>query len=227
MWPAVRSTFPRWSVQFEGREPQMYLDQHRNPKTKKLDPIVTTAIGNALLTVGAAQMLPWQRPDGTHATADEIAVAYALVRARKDLALHGGGAFRKVTTLRLSNDAIDALVASKLADIEHELLPHFPGFLRLPADAQMVVCSMSWAMGVAKLIAEFPICCAAINAEDFRVAAAECHMQELGQPRAFRLRNIADELLLKAAQAVVEQDLPRDVLTGFLGPYHESDASNV
>jgi hypothetical protein len=199
----------------------MYLDQHRNPKTKALDPIVTTAIGNALLTVGAAQMLPWQRPDGTHATPDEIAVAYALVRARRDLAPHGGGAFAKVTTLRLSEDAIDALVASKLAEIEHELLPHFPHLLRAPADAQLVVCSMSWAMGVAKLVAEFPIFCGAIRAEDYRVAAAECHMQEGGQPRAFRLRNIADEMLLRAAANVIDGDLPRDTLTGFLGPYHE------
>jgi hypothetical protein len=139
------------------------------------------------------------------------------VRARKDLALSGGGAFRDVTSLRLSEAAIDALVDAKLDELEHELLPRFPGLLRVPADAQLVVFSMGWAMGPGKF-AKFPHFTSAINAEDFRVAASESHMIETGNP-GIRLRNVADELLLRAAARVVDEDLPRDELHGPLGPY--------
>jgi len=210
MWPAVRQIFARWSAQFEGRVPFMYLDQAKD-KDGKPAPIVTTAVGNAMLTVADAQRLPWKRSDGSRASATEIADAYAAVKGRVDLAPHGGLAFEHVTTLRLSSADIDAIVNAELTSKEAALLPSFPFFSGWPADAQLVLFSMAWALGVARLLHEFPKFCQAMRKEDFRLASTEAHIKEAGNPGIVP-RNDANLRLLQNAAFVADRGLDRAML---------------
>lgn len=210
MWPAVRQIFPRWSAQWEGRKRFMYLDQARDANGN-LKPIVTTAVGNALLTVADAQRLPWLRPDGSRASATEIADAYAAVKGRSDLALRGGGAFEHVTTLRLSEEAIDAIVDRELLSREATLKPHFPSFDLWPADAQLLLFSMAWALGVARLLNEFPKFCGFMRTEKFRDARDEARIKEQGNPGIVP-RNEANRRLAEHAAFVVDRGLDRAAL---------------
>jgi hypothetical protein len=135
------------------------------------------------------------------------------VKARTDLYLAGGGAFAPLTNLRLTESAIDNLVQGKATDNEIELRKHFPDYDDLPADAQLGVLSMAWAMG-ADFAPGYPKFTAAVNACDFVECAAQCSMDATGNP-GLRPRNTADVKLFTAAAAVVSNHGDPDVLTGW------------
>lgn len=202
MWPAVRTVFPEWSTQFEGRLPYMYLDR-RKDEAGNPAPVVTTGIGNALFSIGASLVLPWKRRnDGSAATSLEIATAYQAVEARKDLAEKGGRAFADVTSIYLDDDAIDHLVDAKLSSNELVLVSRFPDFAQWPADAQLGALSMAWMMGPRFA---FPKFAAAAREGEFETCAVECFV-----PHADPLRNNANEHLFLSAARVLDAGLPRD-----------------
>jgi hypothetical protein len=203
MWPVVHDVFPMWSERFESREPHMYLD---------VEGLVTTGIGNKIDPIDQAVSLPWQYVGGGIASKDAIRREWQYVKSRKDLAPRGGRAFGEFTTLRLDDDAIDALVEERLALNEQHIKAHFfPAFDAWPAPAQLAALSMAWAMGPARF-AEFPKFCAAANVLDFRAAAEECHMGAAVMNASAKLRNEADRAFLLAAARCIEDGTPRDEL---------------
>lgn len=220
MWPAVRQIFPAWSAQFEGRVPWPYLDQAKDANGE-LAPIVTTAIGNAMPTLGDFMRLPWRhQATGALCSPSEVEAAWDAVRARVDLAPHGGGAFQDVTDLRLTGDAIDAIVDEDL-DAKESVLRLSFDLDGWPAAAQLALFSMTWALGVARLITEFPKFSAFMRAENFRGAATEAHIKEAGNPGIIP-RNVAHQRLLEEAAQVVEGGLELNVLheqLGAIGPF--------
>lgn len=216
MWPAVRRIFAEWSAQFEGRVPWPYLDQAKDAKGNPT-PILTVGIGNAVLTLTDMLALPWVHKGSSRpATKDEITAAWNAVHARADLAPHGGGAFEGVTDLRLTDDAIDAIVDEDLDAKASALTPSFPGIDAWPADAQLLLFSMAWALGVGKLQHEFPRFCGFMRAEDFRGAATEAHIREEGNPGIIP-RNVANQRLAANAAHVLEAGLALNVLLEDLG----------
>ena len=131
--------------------PWMYLDMHKDNEGN-LDPLVTTGLGNLIdgPAKGDVYNLAWTHGDGGPlASRDEIDSAWNLVKSRVDLAPHGGGsqAFADLTDLRLSDDAILGLVRAKLSSFESRLRERFGGYDAWPADAQLGLLSMAWAMG--------------------------------------------------------------------------------
>src|SRR5689334_7069765 len=116
MRQSVYDIFPSFSARFEGRLNFMYLD------IKKL---VTTGIGNLIDPFQLAQNLPW-RPKSEpnrEATSEEIEQEWNFVKSDPgNRSQRGGGTFSSVTTLALSNDAVDDLVRQKLAEIENFLV---------------------------------------------------------------------------------------------------------
>lgn len=170
--------------------------------------LVTTGIGNLIDTPDDALSLEWLRSDGSVATRREVAAEWTAVKARKDLAQRGGGAFKAITRLRLSDAGLHDLFNRTLDRMARQLATRFPGFDDWPADAQLATISMAWACGPAF---RFPKLAAALNAGDFATAAVECKMNEAGNP-GLKPRNAANRLLYENAAAVVARDLDPELL---------------
>lgn len=196
--PAVRAAFVAFNEPFEGRCRFMYCDRRG---------LVTTGMGNLIDPVASALHLPWQRPDGTSATLNEIQDAWIAVKDRQDLRMRGGGVYAKLTTLRLTDAAVDALIFQRLDQMGATLQAEHPCFADLPADAQLAILSMSWAMGPAF---RFPHFWALVESGDFAGAAKECTIN----PNIGTIvhRNEANRRLLLNAATVRAQAIDPSVL---------------
>jgi peptidoglycan hydrolase-like protein with peptidoglycan-binding domain len=194
MHASVLKAFEPFSTKFEGFLPYMYLD---------IKGLVTTGMGNLIDPIGPALGLPWRRSDGSLASQDEIRAAWNAVKARIDLAPKFGQAFAGVTTLRLDNEGIEQLIARKLKENEGYLRTKFPGYDTWPADAQLGLHSMAWAMGPGF---KFPAFEAAVNRDppDFHAAAVASHINEAGNP-GLTPRNKANFELFTNAAHVLEK----------------------
>ena len=201
MFPAVQSGFPTFSTKFEGRVPYMYLD---------VLGLVTVGVGNLVDPVLAAQALPFRfknRPGiaapGSAATADQIAAEWQTLKNDPSLKTRGYKACGPITQLELSDDAIDSLILDRLTKNESFLKrqPWFQDFDTWPADAQLGLLSMAWAMGPAGP-GNFPSFRSACQSLDFNTAATQCKMNEAGNPGVVP-RNQANFTLFSNAAIVV------------------------
>ena len=200
MYQSVADAFVAFSTPFEGRVNHMYLD---------IKGLVTTGIGNLIDPVDSALGVEFVRnDDGAAASSDEIRSEWQGLKDDKDaLAVAGWRACRPPRTqLTITDAAIDQLVSAKLFQFESTLratTPQFAGLDDWPADAQLGVLSMSWAMGPA-FGQTWPNFRAAVEAGDWRGAAANCRMNEAGNP-GLRPRNDANQQLFNNAADAVEQ----------------------
>lgn len=191
MRAAVLAAFPAFTTQFEGRLAYMYLDALG---------LVTTGVGNLIDPLPLAMSLPWLNADGSKATSEQIEACWNAVKARTDLDQKGGAIYSTVpeNTLRLTSQAIDQLVKDKLTANEAELKPAFPNWENFPADGQMGILSMAWAMG-AGFAASWPHFVAAVNGGDWATAATQSQM---APSPGIAPRNAADlQLFTNAAGA--------------------------
>jgi GH24 family phage-related lysozyme (muramidase) len=192
MREAVLAAWHRFSEPLEGRVEHMYLD---------VLGLVTCGVGNLIDSrthesagLALATALPWRRPDGTLASADEIEAQWRALRARRDLSQRHYRFARDYLETRfryaltLTDEAIDELVARKLASNEVELRKRFPSWDSWPADAQLAVASMAWAMGPG-FPAAFPTFTRLMNGGDFVTAGtlaktgrAPCDINSTGNP---------------------------------------------
>ena len=199
MYPSVLSAFRAFNEPFEGWVPYMYLD---------IKGLVTVGLGNLIDPVDQATILPFRFKDtGALASAEQIAAEWRRIKDEVWLAKKGHTDAGPLTRLELNADAVDALVAERLNRNESYLMrqPPFQQFTAWPADAQMALLSMAWAMGPAGPQKFTRFCAACVNL-DFRTAAAECRMNETGNPGLTK-RNIANRTLLLNA-AVVASGAP-------------------
>jgi hypothetical protein len=203
MYAAVQSSFPAFSARFEGRIPYMYLD---------VLGLVTVGVGNLVDPVQTAQALPFQFKNqpgipapGSPATPDQIAAEWQRLKNDPTLKTRGHLACQPVTQLELSDDAIDSLILDRLTKNETFLKgqPWFQSFDTWPADAQLGLLSMAWAMGPGGP-GGFPHFCAACQTLDFGTAATECKMNEAGNPGLVP-RNQANVTLFNNAAIVLAQ----------------------
>jgi len=193
MYQAVSDHWIHVNAPLEGVLPFMYLDSKG---------YVTTGMGNLIDSPEAAMALPWHTSSGARASNAEIREAWERVKLRSDLAPTGGGSFAGVTSLRLSERDINETVKAKLEEIERDLLGAYPTLDNWPADAQMGVLSMAWAMG-AGFPKRFPKFSHAVNAllPDFELAAVESRMVD---PIP---RNAVNRTLFENAAYVLQRNL--------------------
>jgi GH24 family phage-related lysozyme (muramidase) len=201
MHDSVAAAFVRFSSPLEGVFRSMYLDVRG---------LVTTAIGVLIDPVGLALQLPWKRPDGSLATADEIRAEWLSLKARQDLRNTIAAKQAKATTLRLSDEDVQAITRARLLGNERFLVNDFPKFASMPADAQLCILSMAWALG-AGFADTFKSFAKAANACDWVTAKAHCKIRTASNPGILE-RNRANELCLDNAATVIENDMPRDEL---------------
>jgi GH24 family phage-related lysozyme (muramidase) len=202
MHPSVKAIFPSFSTTFEGRVSWMYLD---------IKGLVTIGIGNLVDPVQLALSLPFVH-DGTLTVASqaEIQLGFNTVKARQDLRIRHYSIFAKVSPLRLTDETIDTLVLQQLERNATVLDATFPGFETWPADAQLGLASMAWAMG-AGFPAKWPRFSAACRALDFDIAARECQMNASLNP-GLVARNHDNQRLFQNAARVVALGLPAETL---------------
>lgn len=189
MNPAARAAFVPFLLSAgEGDVDWLYMDARG---------VVTTGIGNALFSVEEAASLQWT---------GDVHAAWATVTSRRDLAGRGAGAFRDLTTARVSAASIDALIDRDLARYESELRPVFPGYDSAPATAQEGLLRLAYATGAANFAARWPNFTAAFNRRDWAACAASCRIPELdreGEPKA----NDLEAALFEQAAAAAPVDV--------------------
>lgn len=200
MKPAVWSAFVPFTAPLEGVVPWLYQD---------VKGLVTVAIGNLVDPIQYALPLPFvHEADGRAATRDEIAAEWLRVKADPLAARKGHLYTKTITSLRLTDEGVEMLVARKLAQNDDHLRRRFADYDDWPADAQLATLSMAWACGPAF---RFPLLEAALKSRDFRLAAEECHINEAGNPGIVP-RNRANRLLYLNAARVQDFRLDPDVV---------------
>jgi hypothetical protein len=197
MRESVRVFFPEFSRRFEGYVHWMYLD---------VKGLVTIGIGNLINSPETVGPLPFtDKTSGAKATRAEILTEWNAIRARQDLKNHRYTAFEPLTRLRLSDDAIADLVRARLGGNEDVLRNTFQDWDSFPADAQLGVLSLAWAVGAA-FAPKWPNFTAACRAADWSAAAGHCKLKEDGNPGVIP-RNRANARLFTNAANVVAQSL--------------------
>jgi hypothetical protein len=204
MFSSVQSAFRSFSEKFEGSVPYMYLD---------VKGLVTVGVGNLIDPVAEAQALPFRfknKPGvaapGSPATKEQVAAEWLKVKGNVNLARQGHTAAESVTDLELANDAIDTLILARLTNNEGFLKrqPWCQNFETWPADAQLGLLSMAWAMGPGGP-GQFAHFRAACEQSDFNTAAKQCKMDETGNPGLIP-RNQANFTLFSNAAAVLASE---------------------
>lgn len=192
----VRDTWLAAVKPWEGRESGMYPDTHDPP-------LITTGMGNLIDPVERALPLPWLRKaDDQPATEDEVRAEWQRMHDdRHRLSVAGAHAARKMATLYLTDEAIDALVCQVRDEMWATLVRMFPRVEEAPAPAQRGLLLMIWALGGGEMRREFPHFCAAVLNGDWAMAAAECKIKN-----AHAARNAEHKRLFELAAAVGDPD---------------------
>ncbi len=202
MHESVSEAFVRFSTPLEGCVTSLY------PDVKQL---LTVGIGCLCDPVAMALPLPWVLPDGNKPSTNEIARQWRLVKA--DAArlskLHWKFA-APLTTMRLTDEGVLAVAKQRLLANEKVLRGYFPNFDLFPADAQLGIFSMAWAVG-AGFPATFGNFRAAANAQNWTAAIAACGIRTDGNPGIVP-RNAANKLCFANAVSVLAQGIPLDQL---------------
>jgi GH24 family phage-related lysozyme (muramidase) len=202
MYDSVRESWHSFSEPFEGRVPSMYLD---------ILGLVTCGVGNLIDPVSEALKVPFYRDDdGGKATPDQVRAAWFALKERQDLKRRGVSYARALTRLHMRDEDIDALVASRLASNEAFICKWLPAFPTIPADAQLGILSMAWAVG-AGFNRKFPTFTKAALAGDWFAAQASCTIREAGNPGVVP-RNRANRVCFMNAHLVATHGLERDAL---------------
>lgn len=181
MKQSVLENFIKFTEPFEGYVEKMYVDQKN---------LVTTGYGNLIEVMrgveGTGQItieglrLPWKRDsDNSLASQAEIIDNFARIK-NAGVSGTGGGNQKHLTSLHLDQDAIVQLVRNKLLDFQSSLIQYIPAFETLPADAQLGILSMAWAMGP-HFPRKYPNFTRAVNSlvPDFEAMARESVIPEL------------------------------------------------
>ena len=193
MYLSVRSQFIPFNAQFEGRMRCMYLDTHEPP-------LVTTGVGNLIDPISEALTLPffWKaRPGQPKATSAEIAAEWTRIKSKITYIHFRPGIWDMLTELALDDAEIDTLVLDRASKNELILKKRTPfaQFDSWPADAQLGILSMSWAMGPGF---NFPNFAASCSKRDFAGAAQQCQMDDRSNP-GLTPRNKANAILFNNA----------------------------
>lgn len=138
--------------------------------------IITWAYGNAG-SMGSAMTLPWQHQDGSRCQPDEVVTDWKSALAAP--AGHLATWYGRLMRLRLPEVAGRALFYSRVDEFNAILAKEFPGFDGFPDPAQLATFDMLFNTGLGTLREEFPHWHAAVAAQDWATAAAQCHRENL------------------------------------------------
>jgi GH24 family phage-related lysozyme (muramidase) len=197
---AVAARFLTFTEPLEGLVDYMYVD---------VKGLVTIGFGNLIDPIETALPLPFvKKAGGTSATRAEIMAEWNLIKDRSNalqLRTKGHRACEPLTKLMLTRETINQLCAERLQQNEANLkkVAAFAQFDQWPADAQLALHSMAWAMGSAFAHrGHWPGFRKTCGQMDFDAAAENCKMSEVGN-RGLIPRNRANAQLFRNAAAVL------------------------
>jgi GH24 family phage-related lysozyme (muramidase) len=207
MQDSVAQAFFTFSTQFEGRVEYMYVD---------VKDLVTVGIGDLIDPIGIALQLPFVfKTDQSPATPDDITADWNTVKTTPGLPQQGHLACAPLTKLMLTDDSINALVQQKATANESTLkqTTEFSGYDLWPADAQLALLSMAWAMGPAfAQSGNWPSLRTDVAAADWQSAANDAKMAEAANPGLIP-RNVADAVLFRNAAFALDPNNNLDATT--------------
>jgi hypothetical protein len=189
MYQGVIDFFPEFSKKLEGCVYHMYLDCIGK---------VTTGIGCLIDPVELARPVPWVlKGTTTRATPQQIHAEWALIKSRQDLAKYHYSYAGKLCNLRLTEEGVDQLLAARMKLFETDLKKEFPEWDIWPADAQLGVMSMAWAMG-SGFTHTFKNFTNACKQHQWLLASDFCHINEKNNVGIIP-RNKLNKMLFKCA----------------------------
>jgi GH24 family phage-related lysozyme (muramidase) len=200
MRPIVAARFLDFTRPLEGLVEHMYVD---------VKGLVTIGFGNLIDPISYALALPFvKKVGGARATPAEITAEWNLIKDadnKLQLKTKGYTACAPLTALKLTQEAILDLCGQRLRANEWELkkIREFQKLDEWPADAQLALHSMAWAMGPAFAAGgQWPRFRAACGKMDFMAAADNCRIGEAGNPGVVP-RNLANKRLFWNAYLVL------------------------
>lgn len=196
MHPTVERFFPAFTERFEGKIPWMYLD---------VKGLVTTGVGCLLPTPQHATEVEWYYKNGQAAGRAAIIDEWLRVKRSAWLATAGARAAESVAQLRLHNETIARLTRTRMESMETTLRREWPTWDSMPADAQLGILSMAWAMGPA-FRRGWPRFAAYVEAGDWMGASRECLMRTAGNPGLVP-RNKANQLAFELASTIPQSSI--------------------
>lgn len=236
MRDVVREAFYSFNAPLEGEVPYFYQD---------VKGLVSIGVGILADPIHLAMRLPMVNPDGSSASANEIAAEWAKVRALgsgtkeegNQAAIHGHLFAKPHTRLRMTKEGLQDSLLGKLHLHDLALARRFPGYETWPADAQLAIHSWAWGVGPA---APYPKMSASLNRRDFRAAAGEVMIKyqradgKMEELYGLKPRNKANRALLINAAYVEEFGLdperlwwPRMLETDPLGPEDDTEPKTI
>jgi hypothetical protein len=188
MYPSVAVAFNQENDKLESPVTWPYLDV-KGLVTCAVGYLVDDGSGHAPANMLA---LPWKHIDGQTASNADVEVAWQAVKARQDLAPHGGAsqAFAELTDIRLDNAGMQQATDAWVRAAEPHLRKSFPSYDTMPADGQLGILLMAYALGsafgpyAAEAAKRYPHFSTAINAvvPDYQTAANESAISVIGNP---------------------------------------------
>jgi GH24 family phage-related lysozyme (muramidase) len=166
MRDAVPAIWIRYNRDLEGIITSMYADDLG---------LVTTGMGNLIDPIDLAITLPWKLPGGIPAAAPVIQRAWHAVKNDPKCAKSGWKYASQIpaNNVRLDIADVEDLIEKKLQQHDMFIASRFPDWEARPADAQLAVHSMAWAMGPA-FFRKFPKFTLAFGKGDYATCASEC-----------------------------------------------------
>lgn len=196
MKQSVAAAFPNFTARLEGKIPHMYAD---------ILGLVTVGLGCLIDPVSLALNLPWKHGNGDNATNAEVMAEWNRVKHDPTLPKAGYRAAAKITQLRLTDDGISRLAIDRLVRHEGWFKKTWPAWDTFPADAQLAIHSMGWAMG-AGFTTKFPSFTKCVTAQDWVGAAKNCLMRTAGNPGLVP-RNKRNVALFQAAAVTTNPEM--------------------
>lgn len=140
--------------------------------------LVTTGVGNLVdpKSIAMGWMFRWRSMPGRLATPKEIGVEWDKVKAAAapDPSQKSHLFYRAITSLFLDREYIEERVDQTAKSFVILLADDFPDWNAWPADAQMGVLGVVWAVGPGKMRRFFPRFMAACKAQEWIDASHEC-----------------------------------------------------
>ena len=200
MRQAVKDAFWDFSTPLEGFVDHLYAD---------VKGLVTIGVGNLVDPCAYALPLPFvDKVTGKRASNAEITADWMRVKNDASLPRLGHRAAAHVTRLRLPEPDIRRLVTNKAEQMWSHYAARFPDAESFPADAQLGLLSMCWALGPGF---SWPMFHTAQRGQNFALMAAECRMSEKGNP-GVAPRNERNRMLFMNAATVVRNGFDPDRL---------------
>jgi GH24 family phage-related lysozyme (muramidase) len=207
MYKSVIQVFPKFSSQLEGNVPYMYQD---------IKGLVTVGIGFLIEPVILALKLPFYfRDHDGKASEREILLDWRNIKLNRTLKLRGYKEAGKYAKLYLKEVDINDVLKQKMLANEEILKEYFPHWDIFPADAQLGLMSMAWAMGP-HFAVKFPKFRDHVNFEYWSEAAKECLMRTTGNPGLIP-RNKINKILFENADKVHLEKLNPNRIYGYNG----------